>query len=249
MDKIERLNKIKDNSLKYGIVTLREVGYIKYGPRDRQMHYLEGSGGHMKELVLKPEVLRHLPLHGLSPRSVKGTDWWDTTRKGVYKSQDYRCIACGVHKTEAKYHNWIEAHESYTIDYGRCSMEIEGIIGLCHSCHNFIHCGRLKCLLSKGEISNSKFRDIMLHGFKVLKDAGLQPNATQVTSYIDYLNKYKIKVPRKLAINAQRIINEELLNNKTDFQKDWGKWYMVLEGFKYKSKFSSMAVWDEYFNG
>lgn len=197
---------------------------------------------------LRPEVLTHpnipKPLHGLSPRAVKGKEWWDTTRKAVYNKQGHRCIACGVHKRDAKYHNWIEAHESYTIDYTKGCMEVEEIVGLCHSCHNFIHCGRLQMIWSKGEISEGKYFDIMLHGFRVLKGVGMEPNGVQAISYVNSLEVAGRDVPDVLARRAMNIRDRE-----ADYgvQQDWSQWHMVLEGEKYFSKFSDIREWEEYY--
>lgn len=198
-------------------------------------------------LILKPEVLTHpnipKPLHGLSPRELKGQEWWDITRKQVYEEQEYRCIACGVHKSDAKYHKWIEAHESYHIDYRKGSMTVDSIIGLCHSCHNFIHCGRLQMIWHKKEITEAKYFDIMNHGFRVLKGSGLSPNATQANSYLGSLVRAGRKVPEGLAQKAFAIA---ALEEIPKIQQDWSKWHIVLDGKKYYSKFSSMQEWEMY---
>lgn len=178
-------------------------------------------------LILRPEVLTHpnipKPLHGLSPRELKGKEWWDNTRQKVYKQQDYRCTACGVHKSEAKHHKWIEAHESYHIDYLKGCMEIDSIIGLCHSCHNFIHCGRLKMLCSRGEVTEDKYFDIMNHGFKVLREAKLTPNGVQANSYVAMLVKAGKSVPKGLSGKA-RGLGETEKNTIGRIQQDRKTW-------------------------
>ena len=93
-------------------------------------------------MKLKPEILAHphipKPMHGLSPRTIMGNEWWDVTRKEVYAKYDYHCIACGVPKAEAIAHHWLEAHEFWHIDYRTGVCEISSIEPLCHYCHNFI---------------------------------------------------------------------------------------------------------------
>ena len=77
----------------------------------------------------KPKILAHpnipKPLHGISPRTIMGDDWWNKTRQEVYKKYDYHCIACGVAKEDAKKHQWLEAHEFWNINYetGICTVE------------------------------------------------------------------------------------------------------------------------------
>ena len=41
-------------------------------------------------------------------------------------------------------------------------------------CHNFIHDGRLKALLDKGEVTQDKYDSVMEHGTRVLKEAGIK---------------------------------------------------------------------------
>jgi hypothetical protein len=72
----------------------------------------------------------------------------------VYAKYDYHCIACGVHKTKAKKFKWLEAHESYSINYKKGICKIESIEPLCHYCHNFIHSGRLGMILGRQKTHN-----------------------------------------------------------------------------------------------
>lgn len=123
--------------------------------------------------MIRPEILLHpnivKPLHGLAPREIKGKSWWDKQRQIAYQSTDFHCAACGIHKSRAKYHKWLEAHELYEFDYPRGQMIFKEIVPLCHSCHNFIHSGRLQILFDKGEIEEEKYLDIMDHGNLIIK--------------------------------------------------------------------------------
>lgn len=202
----------------------------------------------MGSLKLRPGVLQHpnipKPLHGISPRAVMGQAWWDTARKAVYTKQGDHCIACGVHKSKAKYHNWIEAHEDYTIDYQRGTMEIRDIVGLCHSCHNFIHCGRLGVLLKKGEVSKSKWKEIMLHGFRILKQSNLDPWYGQCFAYMDGLEYIGEEVDHILYSKACNLQAQQ----EEPMQQDWTKWHMVFEGKKYYSKFKNIEEWQREYS-
>lgn len=126
---------------------------------------------------LIPEILCHpnipQPLHGINPRTIKGNEWWDTIRQEVYKSTNYCCSACGVHKSEAKKHKWLEAHEFWQIDYNTGICIVNDIKPLCHYCHNFIHSGRLSMIIDK-EKSKSEVIEILEHGFRILKANNLK---------------------------------------------------------------------------
>lgn len=67
----------------------------------------------------------------------------------------------------------MEGHEVYTIDYPAGRMTYIETVALCHSCHNFIHDGRLKAIFDKGEITLERYEAIIAHGQAVLKEAGL----------------------------------------------------------------------------
>ena len=198
---------------------------------------------------LQPEILQHAnipkPLHGMSPRSLRGKVWWDETRKAVYLEQNHTCLACGVHKKDALYHNWIEAHEYYNIDYAKGSMEIEKIVGLCHCCHAYIHSGRTLILTKKGEIPVAKAFTIFQHGLKVLKDADISPWYGHVEDYIQLLRFLKKDIPQ--------VWYDRYLGLKKDqgipvMQQDWSKWHLILEGERHYSKFKSMYDWENQYN-
>jgi hypothetical protein len=130
-----------------------------------------------REWKRRPEILLFSgvvqPLHEVCPREILGRKWWDQTRKESYKSTNYHCVACGVHKSVAAYHKWLEGHERYEVDYVRGIQTYLDTQPLCHFCHSYCHLGRLKALLDRGEIYHAKFVDIVQHGDRVLAEAGL----------------------------------------------------------------------------
>jgi len=186
-------------------------------------------------MKIEPIILTHpnipKPLHGLNPRTIKGQAWWDIERQKAYASTDYHCLACGVHKSNATYHQWLEAHEDYDIDYSAGTVAIKGIIPLCHSCHNFIHSGRMYILLQKGTFTMQKIVDILIHGFVILKENNLDcfagtkgiANAIDILPMVDAL-----PIPDKMA--------------------KWQDWKLILEGKEYYSKFESQEAWAEFYS-
>ena len=126
----------------------------------------------------RPEVLLQnntvKPLHQVTPRSILGKTWWDRTRQAAYEATDFHCIACGVPKRLALWHPWLEGHEVYDIDYHAGRMTYIETVALCHSCHCFIHCGRLEALVLKGEATQEKYDMVMTRGNLILKEANLR---------------------------------------------------------------------------
>lgn len=112
------------------------------------------------------------PLHGLTPRTILGKSWWDEQRKLAYALYNYHCHACGIHKSKAKYHQHLEAHELYYFDYPNGRLKLRAVVGLCHSCHNYIHDGRMSNLVNEGLFDPNKMDDILEHGQSILFDAG-----------------------------------------------------------------------------
>lgn len=124
------------------------------------------------EVLLSPNIPK--PMHGLAPRVILGTPWWDKTRKAAYASTNQRCIACGVHRNNAASRQWLEGHELYDTNYEQGRLTYIETVPLCHYCHNYIHDGRLWYLLQKGEVHQYKYAAIIQHGDKVLAEAGLR---------------------------------------------------------------------------
>lgn len=124
-----------------------------------------------------PSLLCHPPIpppmQGLAPRVILGDSWWNKTRKEAYRSTDFHCNACGVAKYKAKNRQWLEGHETYDIDYALGRMTYLVTVPLCHYCHNYIHCGRLKWLLDNRKLHQSKYVAIIQHGNALLNEHNL----------------------------------------------------------------------------
>ena len=188
-------------------------------------------------LELRPNLLQHpnipKPLHGMEPRVLKGQEWWDMTRQEAYASTDYHCLACGIHKLNAAYHRWLEAHEDYTIDYKNGVMTINEIIPLCHSCHNFIHSGRL--VATNQKMNLDKILNILKHGLKILEENNLDGF------------EYTINVANQLGIEHNcKAIDDGIKSN--DDMAEWGDWKLILDSKEYHSKFKDYNEWKSYYN-
>lgn len=177
---------------------------------------------------LRPEILLGhnipKPLHGVAPRVVLGQNWWNKERRASYKSSNYHCIACGVHKSKAKYHQWLEGHELYEIDYAKGRMKYLETVPLCHFCHNYIHDGRLLDLLKKRQIHHAKYVAILKHGDQVLRKAGLEKLSR------DQRNELFLKQMFKGRIAA------------------WKDWRLVIGRKTYKPKYNNLKELEEAFS-
>lgn len=126
----------------------------------------------------RPEILFHpnipKPLHGMSPRTIFGHKWWESRRRFAYLESRYHCVACGVYKTKARYHQWLEAHELYEFDYKNGRLIFKEIVALCHACHNYIHSGRMQILVRRGKMPELKMEEILEHGDSIIRKAKLR---------------------------------------------------------------------------
>lgn len=183
---------------------------------------------------IKPEILCHQnipkPLHGISPRTIMGKEAWDIERQKIYLSTGYKCAACGVHKSQAKKHQWLEAHEYYKIDYAKGTCEIIAIYPLCHYCHSFIHSGRLKMIMGK-EKTKEEVKEILEHGLKILSENKLDCFFPTIVFAMDLGCE-------TFGVDSYCIGNSGI---------EWNKWRLIYNGKEYKSKFNSFFELREYY--
>ena len=173
-------------------------------------------------LFVRPEILLHpnipKPLHGTNPRTLLGKDWWDEKRQVAYEENNYCCWACGVHKLNAKYHKWLEAHECYEINYAEGKAEMVYISALCHSCHNYIHSGRMQMILGTTEMPPEKFTEILKHGDDIVGEV--------------------LKTKPK---------NPFIIGSIFD-TANWSDWKLVIDKKEYSGKFKDIEEWYNFYN-
>lgn len=185
-------------------------------------------------MKLRPELLLHPlippPLHSLSPREILGQKWWDVQRKEAYTKNSDRCWACGTHKNDKQcachghfaYKTYLEGHEAYLIDYKSHTIRLNEVVALCHSCHNFIHNGRLVKQYREGINSRQYVENILNHGVTILSNAGLKPTATQAIAWLTIVKGYSTD-------DAVRyVIKRELEEDKFD-PESWSEWRIIID--------------------
>lgn len=188
-----------------------EKGYVMFKPRP--------------ELLSMPNIPK--PLHGLNPRTLMGQEAWDLRRREVYASTQNHCSACGVHKSNAKKHQWLEAHEIFDVDYKKGRATFVEIVGLCHFCHAFIHSGLTSVRARKGQITPVEVRAIMQHGVDVLR-CGSSPMFIGTAKICQLVGVDFTVVPVKPA---------------TDDMAPWSKWRMVWNGREFRGKYKTFDDW------
>ncbi len=185
---------------------------------------------------MQPKILQHpnipKPLHGVNPRTIMGQSWWEKTRQEAYESNNFHCLACGVHKNEARYYSRLEAHENYTIDYCTGTVKVTDIIPLCHSCHNFIHSGRL-WMISKTDSQIKKTCEILKHGFDILKANKLCAFSGTIWVAEELGVKHKCK---------------ELKQKHPEIPIEWGSWKLIFNKQSYHSKFKNIKEWADFYS-
>ena len=169
------------------------------------------------ELLMQPNIVK--PLHSVAPRTIMGQWWWDRQRQRCYEKNNFHCYSCGVHKSDAPFRQWLEAHESYKIDLENCRYTLDELVGLCHACHNFIHSGRMLSLVNQGKASRYRMETILDWGNNLLAFNGLD----------------KSKAWWKKDGIFQQFFPEHI--------GTWNKWHLILDGEKFYSPFKDYAAW------
>lgn len=172
-----------------------------------------------KPKFLRPRLLLHpsipLALSGVNPRTIRGKEWWDTTRKAVYAENNFCCFACGVYQLDAAYEHLLDAHETYTYDYEKFEAYPGEVVALCKACHWFIHFRRVRQWRIK--------KEVVIRGLRFLADAGLPVPYWQhrlASSYDWYQGGEK----------SQLQVQEKLVEQQHLFSD---KWVLVLDETKY----------------
>lgn len=191
------------------------------------------------ELLLHPNIPK--PLHGINPRSILGKKWWDCVRRIAYLEHNNHCWACGIHKSKAKYHKWLEAHEVYQIDYQTGRVELLKICALCHSCHNYIHDGRMQMMVRNGRIRLEKYIDILIHGEKIINQYLTSLNKDH--QGITWKQPFEPTFPFQYSFPNFQVGLPQLVENKAS----WSDWHLVLNGNVYYSRFSDFDEWQAYY--
>lgn len=191
-------------------------------------------------LLQQPHIPK--PLHGLNPRSIMGTPWWDAQRRIAYASTDYHCLACGVHKSEALIHTWLEAHEIYSINYDKGLATFTRIVPLCPACHKYIHSGLLYINFKQGKIPIDQVWLVLRHGTDTLIDNWLDTNA-----FADLIIKYLKEDGYKIPTWAKPLLAVALKPDEKSSCVPWHKWRLSFEGKLYKPLFNSFEEWQEHY--
>jgi hypothetical protein len=146
-----------------------------------------------KPYYIRPKLIQHpmIPpnLAGVNPRNIKGQEWWDVVRKKAYEANNQCCWACGVHRSNAELHHWLEAHEIYKYDKRERTITYTGVCALCPYCHAFIHLGHT----SKTK-SVALRMAIVKHGVDILLSHNLK---VPVMHAVAYMSLHSIELKRE----------------------------------------------------
>lgn len=123
----------------------------------------------------RPQILAGdplpLPIHGLAPRTLLSTEWWDAVRFNAYRSTNYHCIACSTRRGAADWCKVLHGHEVYEVDYLLGRVTYVETVPLCPRCHMFCHPGYLNIKYQQGLIPYTEYATIIAHGQTVLRMA------------------------------------------------------------------------------
>lgn len=188
----------------------------------------------------RPEVLQDpnvpKPLHGFNLRHLLGEDWWDEVRHEAYRKAGYRCVACGIPKSQTR-EKYLVAHQRYHYDYVTGRAELLEVVALCADCKSFIHSGLQIILAEKGEKTREEVIRIFEHGKNVLQKAGLRPWWGTVYLWMQFIGHSE---SRTVALMTQRG-----LMPRKEPSCDWSDWHIVVpgEGYVQHTPYENFDEW------
>lgn len=162
-------------------------------------------------------------LEFIAPRAIKSKSWWDKTRKEVEKKTGGHCQACGVHKSKAWYRQYLEGHEICFIDNESGQLVLDEVVVLCHSCHQFIHVGKMVRDHIEGIIGESYLKNVLNHGVTLLSMEGLKPTTVQGIHWLMYVKGYS--KPNAIA----HVIKSKMVNTRQEINMNLD-WRLVVDG-------------------
>lgn len=202
-------------------------------------------------MKLRPELLTHstIPkaLHGVNPRSIKGREWWDKTRKEAYRKNDNKCWACDLPASQSSKRKSLEAHENYDINYITGRVTLKEITALCSKCHNFIHSQRLWSLFVKGELTYNDITIVLEHGFNILYEAKLQYpiNSEVIYLALDNVKDYKMSFEEAIIYAGRNVSKVRTFPN---IEAKWEDWHLFFEEKKYYSPYKNEEAWRKHWS-
>jgi len=123
----------------------------------------------------RPELLCEPPkpsaMNGVNPRTIKGKEWWNETRRQAYKAAGGTCSACGYNPASAP----LEAHEVYDVSWVEGKLILREVVALCQFCHTYIHRGIHR---DSRHCNQKLYQASMKYCTKLLEDLGLKPLRT-----------------------------------------------------------------------
>ena len=175
------------------------MGFLEY--LDVKTSWLDKT---RPELLLHPNIPK--PLHGVNPRTVLGDAWWKKEKGVVHNKYGNICWACG------ETHTVYNVHETYKIDYIKCtSTYIESVL-LCVDCHMYVHSGLMERLVLTGKMTVDERNRRLDLGDKLIEDIDRLPD--------DYLVECKCKWSE-----WRLVIDGKSHKPKFKCEREWAEFY------------------------
>jgi hypothetical protein len=137
------------------------------------------------------------------------------------------CKACKVHKEDTRSGKLL-AHEVYEIDYTNHVAKLVEVVGLCKTCFNFAHLGKLLV----AETSQGYLEYVLRHGVEALAKENIAPTSLQATYYLIYVRKMSVK-------DAVAYVREKGLVRLHFDLESWDEWVLSIGDTTYQGITSS----------